>query len=362
MPARLLTPSSIWNSFANSNKRHLIITGGRGTGKTTLLGALFQNSLTCGITTYAEPKKAVYLRENGTTNEITIGIYDKTLPGKENKMRPCAEAFASIGTTLLEKLSQCAEEWISIDEIGYLETACPEYCNAIESLMERKQVVAVVRKQALPFLESLCKRNDVFLVDLDNPFGHVSCVIMASGMGNRFGGNKLMADFHGKPMILRAIEATEGIFEKRVVVTRHEDVVTLCRTHGVENLLHDLPYRSDTVRLGMEAVGNTEACVFCPGDQPLLRHETVAALALAAKNNPDEIWRVSFEGTPGAPVLFPKWTFEELSCLPQGKGGGFLAKKYPERVHTVSAQDKFELMDTDTPEDLAFLLKQKKES
>ena len=185
---------------------------------------------------------------------------------------------------------------------------------------------------------------------------------MASGMGKRFGGNKLMADFHGKPMILRAIEATEGIFEKRVVVTRHEDVATLCRTHGVENLLHDLPYRSDTVRLGMEAVGNTEACVFCPGDQPLLRHETVAALALAAKNNPDEIWRVSFEGTPGAPVLFPKWTFEELSCLPQGKGGGLLAKKYPDRVHTVSAQDKFELMDTDTPEDLAFLLKQKKES
>ena len=358
MPARLLTPSSIWNSFASSNKRHLVITGGRGTGKSTLLGALFQNSLPCGVTTYAEPEKAVYLRENGTTNEITIGIYDDALPGKENKMRPCTEAFTSIGTTLLEKLSRCEKEWIAIDEIGYLETNCPEYCNAIELLMERKRVVAVVRKQAIPFLESLCKRNDVFLVDLDNPFGNVSCVIMESGMGNRFGGNKLMADFHGKPMILRAIEATEGIFEKRVVVTRHEDVAKLCRTYGVESLLHDLPYRSDTVRLGMEAVANTNSCVFCPGDQPLLRHETVAALALAAKNNPDEIWRVSFEGTPGAPVLFPKWTFEELACLPQGKGGGFLAKKYPERVQTIRAQDQFELMDTDTPEDLAFLLKQ----
>jgi Zn-dependent M16 (insulinase) family peptidase len=79
------------------------------------------------------------------------------------------------------------------------------------------------------------------------------------------------------------------------------------------------------------------------------------ALALAAKNYRDGIWRVCFEGTPGAPVLFPKWTFAELSALPEGKGGGFLAKKYPERVGTVSARDRFELMDTDTPEDLEFL-------
>ncbi len=357
MPARLLTASSIWNSFLNSNKRHIVITGGRGAGKTTLLGKLFPVPLR-GVTTFAEPKKAVYLRENGTENNVAIGIYDGSLPGTENKMRPRREAFASHGVALLKKLAHCTDEWVSIDEIGYLETECPEYCNAIESLMEQKRVVATVRKQALPFLQSLCERKDVFLIDLDAPFGEASCVIMASGMGKRFGGNKLMADFRGRPMILRAIEVTEGVFQKRVVVTRHADVAELCRLQGIEYVLHDLPYRSDTVRLGIEAVGKTESCVFCPGDQPLLRHETVASLALAAKNSCDDIWRVSFEGVPGAPVLFPEWTFGELSHLPQGKGGGFLAKKYPERVRTINAQNKFELMDTDTPEDLAFLLKQ----
>ena len=136
---------------------------------------------------------------------------------------------------------------------------------------------------------------------------------------------------------------------------RQFTVDELCRARGIESVLHDQPYRSDTVRLGIEAVGEAEACVFCPGDQPLLRWETVASLALAAKNHPDDIWRVSFEGTPGAPVLFPAWTFAELSSLPEGKGGGVLAKKYPERVRTVSARDRFELMDTDTPEDLEFL-------
>ena len=40
----------------------------------------------------------------------------------------------------------------------------------------------------------------------------IGCVIMASGLGKRFGGNKLMADFHGEPMVCRILDATEGIF------------------------------------------------------------------------------------------------------------------------------------------------------
>ena len=44
-------------------------------------------------------------------------------------------------------------------------------------------------------------------------FPQIGCVIMASGLGKRFGGNKLMADFHGKPMIQRSLNATEGLFD-----------------------------------------------------------------------------------------------------------------------------------------------------
>lgn len=182
------------------------------------------------------------------------------------------------------------------------------------------------------------------------------CVIMASGTGRRFGGNKLMADFHGEPMICRALAATEGLFERRVVVTRHEAVAALCRDRGAEVFLHSLPDRSDTVRLGLGAVGDVELCLFCPGDQPLLSHDTVAALLLAAQDEPSAIWRTSFEGTPGAPMLFPKWAFGELSQLPPGNGGGFVAKKYPERVRMLPVRDEWELMDADTPQALARLL------
>ena len=37
-------------------------------------------------------------------------------------------------------------------------------------------------------------------------------------------------------------------------------------------------------------------------------------------------------------------------------GGGFVAKKYPERIQLVPVQDEYELKDVDTQKDLLILL------
>ena len=186
-------------------------------------------------------------------------------------------------------------------------------------------------------------------------FPKIGCVIMASGLGKRFGSNKLMADFQGKPMIQRALVATAGLFSQCVVVTRHEDVAALCREQNVHVVLHDLPYRSDTVRLGLEALGDLDACMFLPGDQPLLRRETVANLLQNWQQHPDCIIRPIHEDTEGSPVLFPSWAFPELKNLPEGRGGGVVIKKHPQEIFRVSVSNPFELADADTPETLEFL-------
>ena len=186
-------------------------------------------------------------------------------------------------------------------------------------------------------------------------FPKTGCVIMASGVGVRFGSNKLMADFLDQPMITRAFAATEGLFDRRIVVTRHESVARLCQDCGIEVILHDLPHRSDTVRLGLEALGDLDWCMFLPGDQPLLRRETVALLLESRYSAPEQIHRPICEGTEGSPVLFPAWTFPELKTLPEGKGGGWVMKQHPESVVTMAITDPHELMDADTPETLQLL-------
>lgn len=241
------------------------------------------------------------------------------------------------------------------------------------------------------------------------------CIVMASGVGARFGGNKLMAELCDAPLVGHVARATDGLFSRRVVVTRHADVAALCETLGAQVILHDEPCRNDTVRLGMEAMDGCDTVTFVQGDQPLIRPASIAALLRAAERDAAAehhaaaaagrdaigaagrdaagrdaaedydteydaaesgvdvavgrdaagcgvvgvsrrpsacIWRTSFDGMPGAPVLFPSWAFDELRSLPHGKGGGFVAKMHAEYVRTIEVSSEWELFDVDTRDDL----------
>ena len=348
------TADSIWTSFLNSGKRHLILTGGRGAGKTTRINHLRADMP--GIITCATAQIGVYIEEYPGGERAQIGVYDPDLPGVENKMRVCPGSFENHAAPMVRRLLESVSEWVFVDEIGYLESSSELYMNALRALFDKKRVIAAVRKQDMSFLLDLRARSDAFCVDLEAPFGRTGCVIMASGLSKRFGGNKLTADFHGEPMIHRILAATEGIFMRRTVVTRHSTIAEICRERGIDAILHDLPYRSDTVRLGLEAMGAVEGCMFCAADQPLLRRETLASLALSAMHDRTSIWRPRSGRNHGSPVLFPEWTFDKLTTLPQGAGGSSIVRMYPEHVRTLPVRDAFELMDVDDQETLEILL------
>lgn len=349
------TANSIWNSFRSSNKRHLVITGKFGSGKTTLLSELFPE-LRPGITTWAEPYASVFMKDNLTGETMKIAEYDDSITGTIAKMVLIEDRMASFGSSVLKRCMCSEQEWVTVDEIGFLEENCDVFKNALRDLFESKHVAAVVRKQDLPFLNELRSRPDVFLVDLDEPVENCGCVIMASGLGKRFGSNKLMADFNGEPMFLRVLHASESFGGRRVVVTRHKEIAALCEQMGVKVILHDLPHRSDTVRLGLKVFCDMDGCMFMPADQPLLCRETVDKLVQHWAENKENILRPVYGDTPGAPVLFPKWSFPELLDLPEGKGGGVVMKKHPEKVSVLQIQNPYELMDADTPETLQMLL------
>lgn len=178
-------------------------------------------------------------------------------------------------------------------------------------------------------------------------------VIMASGLGKRFGSNKLMERLENKPLIQWIMDTASDYFDKIVVVTRHRDIKTLCDELNTECILHDLPNRNDTVRLGLSAImHDIDYCFFTPGDQPLIKRETVAELIDAANSEPNFIVRTCFGDNVGSPVGFPKVFFDELLKLPVGKGGGLVVKNNISNVHMVHVREEYELWDVDTVEDL----------
>lgn len=347
----------------------MLLTGGRGSGKSTLAGQLAgllgQGSAIPGISTFAVPGHAIILEEHATGQRTVIGRCDEqTGTDRSGCMKPVLDGLEGAGRAALLRLSEeCAgTEWVSIDELGYVESGCASFCGAVHTLFERKRVLAVVRKQHTPFLDELRAREDVFVYDLDEPLLLIGAVLMASGCGRRFGGNKLLAELEHKTLIERTLEQTEEIFARRVCVTRCEEIAAICRDQGTDCVLHAFPGRNDTVRIGVQYLWNVlqghrapDGYVFCPADQPLLTHGTMETLALAFSQmrERDAIFRLSFEGRDGAPVLFGADYREELEGLPQGKGGSWLMKRYPSRIYRVEAASAWELADVDTPEDLA---------
>lgn len=190
----------------------------------------------------------------------------------------------------------------------------------------------------------------------------IACILMASGISKRFGSNKLLTDFAGQPLIQSALDTTAGYpFARRIVVTRHPEIAALCQAQGIEVVLHDKELRNEAIALGIAALAAPDqppldGCCFCLSDQPLLSVESLTRLGHAFSENPESIHRLSFEDTPGNPVIFPRALFPELMTLPEKAGGGYLIKKNPGQVRFVPARNAYELMDIDTPDDLSELL------
>ena len=293
-----LTPSSIWNIFLASGKRHLLLTGGRGIGKTTALCALPLPVGTPCIRSALVPGKGVWLAGPWGKTQIQIGAMGQAsaaLP--QQRMKPLESGLCEAADAV-RQAAAAQSEFVLLDEIGFLESGSECYAAALDTLFAQKRVAAAVRKQELPFLQRQLSRTDALVLDLDAPAGQMGCVIMASGLGRRFGGSKLLAEFCARPLLHYTLQATSGLFADRVMVTRSAEAARFAQSCGV---------------------------------------------------------RTAFGGQVGAPAAFSRTFFAELCCLPAGQGGGAVLKAHPQLVRCVQARRAEELFDIDTKEDLETL-------
>jgi molybdenum cofactor cytidylyltransferase len=392
--------------FKMSDKKHLFITGDRGSGKSYLLNSILNQ--TKDATYMSDFFNFNYLLSRRTdTPEVVIksNLIDdgkeyvigrpRTLtpvsPKKGNNMTSVEDGFINCACPAIMKHLMTSDDSVFvIDELGYLESSCGEFQEHIRTLLDNSRVLAVIRKQSTEFLDSIKNRSDVLLIDIDNTFSSISCIIMASGMSKRFGTNKLLASFNNNTLFENAINISRFVsFGKTLAVTRHDELVQICEREHIHCIKHNMPYRNDMVHLGVSHIIKESCCqknnctqgiLFLPSDQPLITKTSLQLLCLLFIyynssyfacnstdkssnannnyfnnnniNNNNKICRLAFNENAGAPVIFPACYYNELLTLPQGKGGGFIAKKYPAQVILVPAQDEYELYDIDTPDDL----------
>lgn len=156
--------------FQTSSRRHLLITGGKGRGKTTLLESLLAGEKIPGLRSGVERggdglPKLVWLEERGGSERCVIGRRGQA------SMEPVPGVLDTEGTELVRRVLAAPGEWAAVDEIGFLEQSSPAYQQALWNLLEHKRMLAVLRKEDLPFLNRLRERADCFVLDLDEVCG-----------------------------------------------------------------------------------------------------------------------------------------------------------------------------------------------
>lgn len=182
----------------------------------------------------------------------------------------------------------------------------------------------------------------------------LACIFLASGMSTRFGANKLLADFKGRPLaeVVLNNHAAE-LFVQNIIVTKYPLVAlagaqrgfTVCENNFESNDI------SNTIRLGLNAIDkNTDGCMFSVCDLPFFTKKSCEALVTAFYKNPANIIVAANNGISKNPCIFPKKLFSQLLSLSDNHGGKYVIEQNLQSLIKVEIPER-QLYDIDTPED-----------
>ena len=181
----------------------------------------------------------------------------------------------------------------------------------------------------------------------------IGCVLMAGGQSTRFGADKLLQPLGGRPLLCHTLSQLPlERLNRTVSVAGSPEAEALCRAAGLETVLSIGGAQSRTIRLGLEHMAGMDGCMFVMGDQPLCTRRSMEALLDAFLRSPEAIIRLSWQGEPSSPTLFPSRYFPHLSALTGERGGMAAVRGLSPEIRLIEAGSADELWDCDTPGDL----------
>jgi CTP:molybdopterin cytidylyltransferase MocA len=199
--------------------------------------------------------------------------------------------------------------------------------------------------------------------------GAIAAVVLAAGLGSRFGGGKLAAPLDGRPVVDHVLGVTRaaveaGVLASLVVVAGSgpkaaRDASTVRARAG--SLGYTIVENDDpgaglgrSVRLGLAALETTgaDAALMVLGDQPRVRLDVVRAIADRWRaDRPGIVIPRYPSGRPGNPVLLDRSVWPLAADLDGDVGMVVVARARPDLVSYVDVDGANP--DIDTPDDLA---------
>ena len=184
--------------------------------------------------------------------------------------------------------------------------------------------------------------------------------MLAAGAGSRFGGDKLLAPYGGRPLIEAVLANLAGAPVDEIVVVVGEGLERLrevCEPYAVRVVENPDWGRgqSTSVRAGLaacEGSPGTRAAVVLLADQPLVGPGAVERLVEAFEGGA-KVAVATYGGKPRNPVLFSREVWPLLLRELSGdEGARSFLRGHPELVEYVACDGVGDPADVDTREDL----------
>lgn len=219
----------------------------------------------------------------------------------------------------------------------------------------------------------------------------IAFIYMASGFSRRFGKNKLLTDFFGKPLymhglgcLLEAKEVLEGgeygkreqserenifsaqlneSFEREneakleieiLVVSQYEQIRRQAEKLGMRAIQNEKSEEgiAASLRLGTIAAGeDTDVFVYFVADQPYMRADRIEVFVRGFVESKKGIGAVSFQGQRGNPAAFLRKYRNELLLLCGDRGGSVIMRRHLDDLWLLEVTEEM-TRDIDTREDL----------
>jgi len=184
-------------------------------------------------------------------------------------------------------------------------------------------------------------------------------VVLAAGASTRFGSVKQLARVAGRPLLHIAVSHTVEVTGGAVIVVlgAHATEIVPLLAHSPASVVINRDWREgigSSIRAG---IGRLPAA--CTGvmlvlaDQAAVTAEDLQRLASAWRRQPDYVAAAVYSGRMGAPAIFPRSRFSELTELRGDAGARILLQRNPDRVVRVPMERA--AFDIDAPEDLLAL-------
>jgi molybdenum cofactor cytidylyltransferase len=186
---------------------------------------------------------------------------------------------------------------------------------------------------------------------------NVTAILLAAGSARRFGSEKLLAAYRGRPLYEHALEALAsslGVGETLVIVRPGFPLpLERPRVRFIANPDHEEGMAS-SLRAGVRAASaDSGAYIVALADMPAVGPRLIAALLEFHRASGVRIAMPRYEGRQGHPVLIDAGLREALLRVSGDVGAREIIDAHPEWVGTFETDDEGAVFDVDEPKDLA---------